>query len=176
MYPGTKDGVIFVVVSLALSLFGAEAALGHVKRRAGLLVFRGALMLKVLLVASSLILATISIGVLFEGIKETIEYVELLVFLLLIVAAFYYWPVDITISRDRISATKWFGLWKKEIDWADVEYACEYPDEKCVKVLSKSGVAIEHTKFHLDRQYFKQEVGKHCWLPGSSPALRSAKK
>lgn len=74
----------------------------------------------------------------------------------------YIWPADIGLSKSAIYEQKWLGLWKKTVPWEDVDYATADPADNSVEVVSKSGVSIRHTKYHVDRRDFLAEIRNRC--------------
>jgi hypothetical protein len=80
-------------------------------------------------------------------------------FALLIVCV---WPADIGLSKSHIYARKWLGVWKRAFRWEDVDYATVDPSDDSVDVVSKGGLRIKHTRYHVDRRGFIREVTNRC--------------
>jgi len=78
------------------------------------------------------------------------------------------WPADLEVSKSGISERKWLGLRMRIFLWQDVASAALAPDEDSVWVVTKLGVTIKHTKYHVDRAGFITQMKTYCtWLdPG----------
>ena len=83
----------------------------------------------------------------------------------------YAWPPDIGVSKSAIYEQKWLGLWKKRVQWENVDYATADPTDDSVEVVSKSGLKIKHTKYHVDRRGFLAEIKNRCRLLEPGRAL-----
>ena len=83
----------------------------------------------------------------------------------------FVWPADIGVSKSVIYERKWLGLWKKTIRWEDVDYVAADPTDNSVEVVSKGGSKIRHTKYHVDRRRFLEELKTRCRVLESGRAL-----
>ena len=83
----------------------------------------------------------------------------------------FVWPADIGVSKSVIYERKWLGLWKKTIRWEDVDYVAADPTDNSVEVVSKGGSKIRHTKYHVDRRRFSEELKTRCRVLESGRAL-----
>jgi hypothetical protein len=85
-------------------------------------------------------------------------------FLFFAVFTLAVWPADIGISASGVFEHKYLGLQKRAICWEDAAYAATDPGEKSVTVGSKAGLEIRHTKYHVDRFRFVEELRRRKLL------------
>jgi hypothetical protein len=84
-------------------------------------------------------------------------------------AAFVLWPATIAIDELQITQSKWLGLRRFSIAWANVDYVFSIPAEGSVRIVDVSGRSITHTKYHLAPEAFKDLLSKYCkkYVPAS---------
>jgi hypothetical protein len=78
------------------------------------------------------------------------------------------WPADLGVSKAGIYEQNWLGLRKRTFRWEEIASATVDPSDDSVSIVSKSGVTIKHSKYHVDRDGFIAQVKTNCrWLePG----------
>jgi hypothetical protein len=86
---------------------------------------------------------------------------------LLALAVFFIsqWPSDLGVSSVGIYEEKWFGLSKRTFRWEEIASAMANASEDSIWIVSKSGVTIKHSKYHVDRNGLIAQLKKYCnWL------------
>jgi hypothetical protein len=76
--------------------------------------------------------------------------------------AFYGWPRTITCTETTVSQRTLFG-WKKQIPYRSVE-AISVDCDGTTAVLG-AGTTIEHTRYHLDADAFREVVSRRSGKP-----------
>ena len=61
------------------------------------------------------------------------------------------------------------GSLEETVPWEEVDYATADHSDNSVEVVSKSGVIVKHTKYHVDDETFSQksETDANSWNPGA---------
>jgi hypothetical protein len=163
------DGLTILCALLAAHLFALEALAERAKRTGGITLYRAPLGLRILLGAAIIGMVygagTVALS---KNVRRDSWVAVLLLGLALFCAS--QWPADLGVSKSEIYEKKWLGLRKKTFLWKDVASSAVAPDEDSVWVVAKSGAAIKHTTYHLDRAGFISEMKTYSrWLePGRS--------
>jgi hypothetical protein len=71
------------------------------------------------------------------------------------------WPVDIRVSKAAIRKQTWSGFNNIVIPWKDVDYTINDPTDDSIEIVSKAGLKIKHTKYHVDKSGFLREIRKY---------------
>jgi hypothetical protein len=89
-----------------------------------------------------------------------------LILLALVGGVLWQWPEEITADATGVSQKKFFGLGRKQIDWADVDYISDDPTRGVI-VDSKLGQQIIHTQLHVGHDDFLEIARQHHSIFGS---------
>lgn len=152
---------------LAVHLFALEALAERAKRTGNVTLYRAPIGLRLLL-GAAIVAMVYGAGVVALSANPRRDWwVSVLLFALAIFCA-SQWPADLEVSESGISERKWLGLRMRIFRWQDVASAALAPAEDSVWVVTKLGVTIKHTKYHVDRAGFVAQMKTHCmWLePG----------
>jgi hypothetical protein len=159
-----RSGISILCALLAAHLLASEALAERAKRKGGITLYRPPVGLRVLLGA---FLMTMVYGAGAVALSDNFAREWWVSVLLLGLAVFCatQWPADLGVSESGIFERKWFGLRKRVFQWQEVASAAPNPADGSVWVVTKSGVTIKHTQYHVDRAGFAAQVKKHCvWL------------
>lgn len=101
------------------------------------------------------------------------DWLTTAVFLSLIGLALLSWPRVIVLDQWGITEVCWGGLHHRKAAWSNVMHAIrvESDSELEVRLILRRGKAITHTKQHVDRDRFIEEVGKHVEVLGGPPRI-----
>jgi len=157
--------VAIVCSLLAIRLFALEASAERAKRAGDITLYRAPIGLRFSLGAAIIAM------VYGAGVVVLSEKRDWWTFALLMALAIFctsQWPADLEISKSGVSERRWLGLRKRTLAWSDIASAALAHDEESVWVVSKLGVTIKHTKYHVDRTDFVAQMKSHGkWLePG----------
>ena len=105
------------------------------------------------------------------GIFSTDDHVVTIVLFGFALAFLTTWPRTIALDDSQIMEIGWGGLYRKHALWEDVTSAIrlESESEREVLIGLRNGKMIKHTEFHIDRDRFISEVGKHIKVLGGPP-------
>ena len=156
-----------VCALLAVRLLALEALAERAKRTSEVTLYRAPIGMRVLLGAAI-------VGMVYGAgavvLSENFERDWWVSVMLLVMAMFcaLQWPADLGVSKSGILQKQWLGLRTRTFHWADIASAALNSAEDCVWVVTKSGVTIKHTKYHVDRAGFIAQMKTYCtWLaPG----------
>ena len=157
--------VAIVCSLLAIRLFALEASAERATRTGDVTLYRASIGLRFFL-GVAIIAMVYGAGVVVLSEKR-----DLWTFVLLIALAIFcasQWPADLEISKSGVSERRWLGLRKRTLAWQNIASAAPAPTEDSVWIVSKLGVTIKHTKYHVDRTGFIAQMKSHSkWLePG----------
>ena len=156
--------IAILCASLAVHLLGLEALAERAKRKGEITLYRPPVGLRVLLGASTISMAYGAGAVALSDNFSRDWWVSVLLLGLAVFCA-SQWPADLGVAESGIFERKWFGLRKRAFPWQDVASAALNPADDSVWVVTKSGVTIKHTKYHVDRARFTAQMKNYCtWL------------
>jgi hypothetical protein len=147
-----------------------EAQLSRARRKSGLLVFQGALSVRII---SALGIVGFSILLFFSAGHE--ETWLLILGTCLVLGFCFAWPVSISLGPDGLRRHIW---WRKAvfITWNEVT-GIQKNKGGDIEVFGKLGQSISFTRFHIDPLRFETEVKKRAGLdrtldPSLPPSIR----
>jgi hypothetical protein len=152
---------------LAIHLFALEALAERAKRLGEVTLYRAPLGLRLVLGAA---IITMLYGAGSVALSEEFKQ-DWWVSVSLLGLAFFctaQWPAELGVSKSGVYQKKWLGLHKRSFQWKEIASAALDPSENSVWVVTKSGTAIKHTMFHIDRDGFIAQMATYGkWLaPG----------
>jgi len=141
------------VAGIAVYWLANEARVERVKRRGEITLYRPALGLRVLF---GLAVLTMIYGAGAVALSQNFSRDWWVCALLLALAFFCIseWPSDLGVSSAGIYEAKWFGLRKRIFRWEEIASATADAAEDSVWIVSKSGITIKHSRYHVDRNGF----------------------
>lgn len=144
-----------VAVVLAVRFVVVEGLLERASRRGDALVFR-----PILIARSFLPLAIVA---LYGGIQvaRTGDWLVASIGFGMSVFMFLNSLGTIVVDKSFVRETRWLGLKKTQIAWADVVYAGGDLEDR-VTIRSRDDRVISHTAYHADRYGFIEALKKYC--------------
>jgi hypothetical protein len=139
-----------------LRFLAVEARLEQASRRGEVTVFRPVLFLRLLF--------GFAVPTLLYGTSQIIKSRDWLIAAIsfsMAMLIFLNWPGTIFINGNEIRETRWLGLKRTRISWADVVYAGGDLENR-VTVRSKDDHVISHTAYHVDRYGFIEALKRYC--------------
>jgi hypothetical protein len=153
-----------LVAGIAVYWIAIEAQAERARRNGELTLYRAPLGLRVLF---GLTLPAMVYGAGAVALSQNFRQDWWVSALLLGIAIFCasQWPSDLGVSDAGIYEQKWFGLRKRSFRWEEIASAMVSPSDDSVSVVSKSGVTIKHSRYHVDRAGFILQVKNYCiWV------------
>jgi hypothetical protein len=157
-------------VLMVLRLVHTEALLLRAKRNGEVLVFRGALSMRVLFACG---IAGLSFGVYFSIGRE--EMWLLLLAATMVLGLCLAWPATISLGPDGLRRHLW---WRRTtaIPWTEVTGIQKNQGED-IEVFGRNGQSISFTRYHIDPYRFEREVKWRAKLdrtldPALPPSIR----
>lgn len=162
--------VTIVCALLAVRLLALEASAERAKRTSGATLYRAPIGMRVLLGAAIVGMVYGAGAVVLSEDFERNWWVSVVLLVMAIFCA-SQWPADLGVSKSGIFQKQWFGLRTRTFRWEDVASAALNSAEDSVWVVTKSGVTIKHTKYHVDRAGFIAQMKTYCTWLAPGPAL-----
>jgi hypothetical protein len=162
-----RSWLTIVCALLAVHLFALEALAERARRVGEVTLYRAPIGMRVLFGAAIVAMVYGAGAVVLSENSRRDWWVSILLLVLAMFCA-SQWPADLGVSKSGIFQREWLGLRTKTFHWEDVASAAPNQAEDSVWVVTKSGVTIKHTKYHVDRAGFIGQMKAYCtWMaPG----------
>jgi hypothetical protein len=156
--PGsTSSWVTILVVIFVLRWVALEATFQNAKKKGVQHVFPAALSLRLLIVVAIPLFLYGSV----QSLRSADDWWVSIILLGFGVGAILFFPATIKVDSENIIKEPYIGFIVASIKWEDVDYSIPDHESNSIRVVSKSGKTIEHSKFHVDRDLFLQQVKMH---------------